>query len=165
MAHNSKESIIKEVWKQVSTNGRWGVAIVAQEDVQFPAEGHLRYLGTTSGTKTYLFEPGQTQQYVWPTTGEVEIHGGASLVESMSLQSSDCACIVLLGPQAVVERFGYKRRSSRIVAFVEGVETEIPAPVLLAMGLIRSEEGTVEIEPPPPLEGPMAEAFKRLQRA
>lgn len=83
----------------------------------------------------------------------------------MSLQSSDCACIVLLGPQAVVERYGYKRRSSRIVAFVEGVETEIPAPGLLAMGLIRSEEGTVEIEPPPPLKGAMAEAFKRLQRA
>lgn len=153
-----------ELIRKTSTNGRRGQAIVsASEGVQFPAQGSLEHIGTVEGIKTYLFTPGDTGTWVLPTS-EVKIHGGATLVDEIDLQSSAVGSILLLGPQAVIEIYGYKRRSSNVVAYIEGVETEIPSTVLLAMGLLSSGGETVEIEPPPALQGSMAAAFAKLKR-
>ncbi len=96
--------------------------------------------------------------------GDVTVHGGATLVASVGLQSSQVASLLLLGREAVVEHYAYKRRGSRIVAYVAGVETDIPGTVLAAMGLLQADGEVVAIEPPPVLGGAMASAFAALTK-
>lgn len=96
--------------------------------------------------------------------GDVTAHGGATVACSRSMQSSDVATVLVLGGEAVVEHYGYKRRSSRVVAYVDGAEQDIPAPVLLAMGLLKPASEPAVIAPPPALEGAMASAFAALRR-
>jgi len=156
---------MKEVLRATSTNGRWGLAVVAKEDVTFPAEGTLSDLGTVAGIRTFQFEPGATGLWAYPVGSDVKIHGGATEICRIDLQSSACITLLQLGPESVLEFYGYKGRSSSILAFIEGIRAEIPEPVLLAMGLIKGTGEIVEIEPPAPLQGAMAEAFQRLRRA
>ena len=42
----------QEVFRAISTNGRWGIAVVAETKVVFPAKGKLTSLGTFEGVKT-----------------------------------------------------------------------------------------------------------------
>lgn len=153
---------MEEIFSARSTNGRWGLAVVGPEGTVFPAQGSLRHVGEVAGMTTYEFVPGETG--TWVTTAEdVTIHGGATLVASENLQSSQIASLLLLGPQAVVEHHGYKRRGSSIVAYVEGVETDIPGTVLAAMGLLQTDGEVIAVEPPPVLGGAMAAAFAALK--
>lgn len=152
-----------EIFKAVSQNGRWGLAVVGQEGTTFPAQGSLRPVGKVAGLATYEFVTGETGTWVL-VTDDVTVHGGATLVESKDLQGGQVASLLLLGPQAVVEHHGYKRRSSRIVAYVAGVEVLIPGTVLAAMGLLQADGEVAVVEPPPALEGSMAAAFAMLRK-
>ena len=154
---------MKEIFKAVSTNGRWGMAIVGPNEVsRLPAEGGIRHIGKIAGIETYVFEPGPTQTWVAGFEKEVVVHGGATLVLEMGLQSGASASIVLLGPEAVVQTYGYRTRSSSVLAFINGVERSIPETVLAAMGLAKTTGEIIEVAPPPKLEGALAQAFKRL---
>jgi len=148
----------KEIFSARSTNGRWGLAVVGPQGTTFPAQGSLRHIGKVAGTVTYEFVPGETGTWVM-TAEDVTVHGGATVVDCMDLQSSRTVSLLLLGPEAVIEHHGYKRRSSRIVAYVNGAEADIPATVLAAMGLLKADGEEVAIEPPPALNGAMAAAF------
>lgn len=154
---------MKELFSARSTNGRWGLAVVGPDDATLPAQGSINHIGRVAGVDTYVFTPGETKTWVL-TSGEVTAHGGATVVAMLDLQSSDWASIVLLGPEAVVESHGYKRRSSSFSAFLNGEKVDIPAPVLLAMGLIAPRAEVAEVPPPPALEGAMASAFMALRR-
>lgn len=154
---------MRELFSSRSTNGRWGLAVVGPEVTKFPAQGSLRHVGRVAGMATYEFTPGDTGTWV-AVAGDVTAHGGATLVASEDLQSSQTASVLLLGPQAVVEHHGYKRRSSRVVAYVAGVETDIPGTVLAAMGLLIADGEVVAVEPPPILAGAMAAAFAALNK-
>lgn len=154
---------MQELFSAHSTNGRWGLAVVGPEGTAFPAQGSLRHVGTIAGMVTYAFEPGETETWV-EVAGDVTVHGGATLVAKEYLQSSQYASLLLLGPQAVIERHRYKRRSSRIVAYMAGIETDIPGTVLAAMGLLQAGGEVIAVKPPPALTGAMAEAFATLQR-
>lgn len=154
--------MVVEIFSSRSTNGRWGLAVVGHEGTTFPAQGSLRHVGKVAGMATYEFTPGETGTWV-AVAGDVTVHGGATLVASEYLQSSNVTSLLLLGPQAVVEHHGYKRRSSRIVAYVAGVETDIPGTVLAAMGLLQAGGEIVAVEPPPVLGGAMAAAFAALK--
>lgn len=145
-----------------STNGRRGLAVVGPEGQKFPAQGCLRHVGRVAGVATYVFAPGDTGTWV-VTAGDVTVHGGATVVESEDLQSSNVASVLLIGPEAVIEHHGYKRRSSRIVAYVAGVETSIPGTVLAAMGLLQPDGEVVAVEHPPVLGNAMAAAFAALK--
>lgn len=153
------------IFEARSTNGRWGLAIVGPEGTRLPAQGSLVRLGTVAGIETYRFDAGDTG--TWVLAGDdMQPHGGATLVSSRDLQSSQVATILLLGPEAVVEHHGYKRRSSRFKAYVAGEAREIPASILLAMGLVAPESAPNKpIEPPPTLNTAMANAFSKLRRA
>lgn len=147
-----------------STNGRWGLAIVGPAGTTMPAQGSLVGLGTIAGIETYRFTPGETETWIL-AGGDIQPHSGARQVASMGLQSSQVSAILLLGPEAVVEQHGYKRRSSRFVAYVAGEARDIPASILLAMGLVAPESApAVPPEPPPALSGAMASAFAKLRR-
>jgi hypothetical protein len=153
-----------EIFRDRSTNGRWGLAVVGPEGTTFPAQGSLRHIGEVAGMATYEFTPGETGTWAMAIPAEVVVHGGATLVASVDLQSSAVASLLLLGPEAVIERFGYKRRSSHISAYVAGVETDIPGTVLAAMGLLQAKGEVVVVEPPPVLGCAMAAAFAALKK-
>lgn len=153
---------MKQIFSARSTNGRCGLAVVGPEGTTFPAQGGLRHIGRVAGMATYEFVPGETGTWV-AVVGDVTVHGGATLVASEDLQSSQVASLLLLGPEAVVEHHGYKRRSSRVVAYVAGVETDIPGTVLAAMGLLKADGEVVAVEPPPALGDAMAAAFAALK--
>jgi len=141
-----------------STNGRWGLAVVGPDGTTLPAQGSLRHVGNVSGMETYEFTPGETG--TWAMTAEdVTVHGGATMVTWQDLQSSRGVSLLLLGPQAVIEHHGYKRRSSRIVAYIDGAKTDIPGTVLAAMGLLQAGGEVIAVEPPPALNGAMAAAM------
>ncbi len=153
---------MKEIFSASSTNGRWGLAVVGPDGTTLPAQGSLRHVGSVAGMETYEFIPGETG--TWAMTAEdVTVHGGATLVTWQDLQSSRGASLLLLGPQAVVEHHGYKRRSSRVVAYVAGMKTDIPGTVLAAMGLLQAGGEVVAIAPPPAIGGAMAAAFASLK--
>lgn len=153
---------MKELFSARSTNGRWGLAVVGPEGTTFPSQGGLRHVGNVAGMATYEFTPGETGTWA-ATAGDVTVHCGATLVAREDLQSSQVASLLLLGPQAVVEHHGYKRRSSRVLAYAAGVETDIPGTVLAAMGLLQPDGEVVAVEPPPVLGGAMAAAFASLK--
>lgn len=140
-----------------SVNGRWGIDIVGPTGTIFPAEGNLRHLGYIAGVSTYVFTPGDTGQWVLPTE-DVTVHCGASIVETMGIYSDYYVTVLLLGPEAVVEHHDNNR--SEIRAYVRGVKQNVPAAVLAAAGLVKTEGEVIEITPPPPLEGALAAAFK-----
>jgi len=152
---------MKEIFAALSTNGRWGLAVVGPDGTTLPAQGSLRHVGNVSGIETYEFTPGETGTWVM-TTEDVTVHRGATMVKWQYLQSSRGVSLLLLGPQAVVEHHGHKRRSSHVVAYVAGMETDIPGTVLAAMGLLQADGEVVAIAPPPALGGAMAAAMSSL---
>lgn len=151
------------IFEQRSTNRQWGLAIVGPEGTEFPAQGTLRHLGQVAGVSTYVFEPAETGQWVMPVSGSVKIHGGAASVEDMSLQSHNYVTLLVLASEAVIEVFGYRRRSSTIYAYRHGREEPVPAEVLAAMGLIQGDGEIITIPQPAPMEGAMALAFAKAK--
>ena len=160
---SSEEINMKEIYSACSTNGRWGLVVVGPDGTSLPAQGSLRHVGRVAGMATYEFIPGETGTWV-VVAGDVKIHGGATVVDSKDLQSSQVATLLLMGHQAVIQHYSYKRRGSEIVAYVDGVKTDIPGTVLAAMGLIEATGEVVPVEPPPALVGAMASAFAALKR-
>ena len=162
---------MKEVWKRMSQNGRRGIALVGPETTAASSGGPLRLIGEGSilpvgiiaGTKTFSFSPGETGTWI-AVTGDCHVHGGASVAATEDLQGGEIASILLLSPEAVVEHYGYKRRASRILAYVRGQEKDIPSTVLAAMGLVAAEAPLEEVPHPPALDGAMASAFSMLAR-
>lgn len=152
---------MQEVFKDVSTNGRSGLAIVAESEVSFPAKGRLVLLGTFEGVKTFKFEAAQDGKWFY-VGGEIEAVSGAVVVESAYMQSNNYATIIAGGDFFVIRSFGYKRRSSNIRAFNNGVEIELPATVMAAMGLIPAENKPVVVEIPA-IESPIAEALRKAR--
>lgn len=152
--------MMNTIFEARSTNGRWGIAVLGPEGTRLPAQGRLMDLGEVAQIRTFRFVPDDSSgQWVW-AGDDAEVVAGARVVADVGLQSHRRATVIIMGPEAIIRSYGYKRRSESIVAFVNGQEQEIPAQVLASMGLIPGVEA-VEVEPPPPLEGPMAAAFRK----
>lgn len=150
---------MQEIFKAVATNGRWGLAVVAEEKVTFPAKGKLALLGTFEGVKTYKFTADEGGQWIH-VGGDLVPIVGSVVVDSESLQSGNHATIVAGGEFFVIKEYGYMRRRSEIIAFKDGTRIKLPATVMAAMGLIPAENTPVEVEIPD-IESPIAEALRR----
>lgn len=150
---------IQEVYRAVSTNGRHGLAVVAETKVEFPAKGELALLGTFEGIKTFKFTAAESGQW-FHVGGDLVPVAGAVVVESESLQSGNHATIVAGGDFFVVKDYGYARRRSEILAFKDGARIKLPATVMAAMGLMPVETKPIEIKVPD-IESPIAEALRR----
>lgn len=150
-----------EIFRAVAQNGRSGLAVVGPAGTVFPAQGNLRHIGRVAGLATYEFLAGETGTWV-VTAEDVTVHGGATLVADADLQGNSSASLLLLGPIAVVEHHGYKRRGSRLYAYRDGTEADVPSSVLAAMGLVQASGEVIPVAPPPALSGAMAAAFGRL---
>ena len=153
---------MKVIFEAKSVNGRFGVAIVSATAAKMPARGSLVYLGKVAGMETFRLDEAPDETWVLAGRDTVRAHGGATIAYMRDLQGGESAYIAVGGPQAVVEHVGYKGRSSRVVAYVSGQPEEIPAPVLLAMGLLPMAE-EAKVEAPAPLGGAMAAAFSKLR--
>jgi hypothetical protein len=150
---------IQEVFRAVSTNGRWGLAVVAETKTAFPAKGKLALLGVFEGVKTYKFTADEGGQWIY-VGGDLVPVVGAVVVDSESLQSGNHATIVAGGEFFVIKDYGYMRRRSEIIAFNKGVRVKLPATVMAAMGLIPSENKPIAVEVPA-IESPIAEALRK----
>ena len=149
----------QEVFKAISTNGRWGLALVAEEKTDFPAKGRLTLLGTFEGVKTFKFTADESGQWFY-IGGDLVPIVGAVVVESESLQSGTHATIVAGGDFFVIKEYGYMHRSSRIIAFKDGCRIKLPVTVMAAMGLLPTENKPIVVEIPE-IDSPIAEALKR----
>lgn len=156
---------MEELFSVRSTNGRWGLSVVGPAGVTFPARGGLTKIGTVDGIETYRFDPSDDALcYVLPILAQAIPVGGCSAVRfsgsntAMDLQSGSYVSLLLLSPVAVVKTIGYKGRSSSLAAYVDGVKKDIPAPVLLAMGLVPAPEPEA-VPGPPALDGGMQAAL------
>jgi hypothetical protein len=150
-----------------STNHRWGISLVgdlAEVDLMRPVQGTIKHLGTVAGFDTWEVLPGHTGEWYW-LTGDVEVVGGAVVLSQMGLQSNGEANLLRLTAEAVVKTYGYKRRSARYSALINGEGKDIPDAVLAAMGLVQGENvrQAEELPKPEPLKGAMASAFAKLR--
>ena len=160
-------------WAATSTNGRWGIAIVCMEPalsrlekrsdgyVKFPVRGTIHAVDKIDGISTYELVPDDNADtWVLANSLWMEPKSGASTVINTSLQSGKEATILLLTDMAVVTKYDYRARGSDTVAYINGEEKNIPAPVLLAMGLVRPS-GNSKIAPIPNPE-PMEDKNKQV---
>jgi len=152
---------MKEIIRRTSTNGRFGLVIVSESDVEFPAKGTLTSLGKIEGHQTYKFGANEDGNWIYVDADAKPI-SGAVIVDEMNLQSSNRVTIIAGGDFFVVKSYGYKQRSSVIRAYKDGQEIDLPSTVLAAMGLISADNTVVEVEIPA-IESPIAEALRKAE--
>lgn len=155
---------MKEIFRESSTNGRWGVSIVGDfpDDLRLaaPVRGSIKPLGKVEGHQVFHLLPDE-QSNTWVLVGgDLEVIEGATVALAVSLQSNASCTILILGPCAVVKSFGYKRRSTHTTLYANGIAQECPASVLLALGLLPAQDVPV-IAPPPPPSSAFADALRR----
>lgn len=169
---------MKQIYWNTSQNGRWGISIVSETlyqeaDVRLTSgktlQATISYLGITEGHRVYRLEKTDKQQWA-VIFGDAVALAGASVVYSESLQGGACCSLLLLSEQAIVKTYGYKRRSSQIHYYEQGQEKNIPASVLLALGLLPDTPEPEEVPPPPTFDpagmepqakGALAEALRK----
>jgi len=153
---------MEEIFKATSTNGRWGVAMVSatpRDEISYPIKGRLVYLGKVEGISTYRLDVDESGDWI-VVGGDMEPVAGCTLAVDCDLQSSNNVSILVGGDFFAYTQYGYKRRSSSVRAFSAGKEVQLPATVMLAMGLIPCEETPVEVEIPAS-GGALQEALKK----
>jgi len=149
---------MKEI-KCSSTNGRWGLTIVHEDGVKFPAKGILDSLGKIEGHDTFQFTADENGDWI-VLGGDLEPVSGCKIISKMGLQSNDYVTLLSGGKFLAYKSFGYKGRSENLVAMKDGVEVKLPASVLAAMGIIPCEKTAVDTEPPA-LNSSLADALKK----
>lgn len=146
---------MKEIYRATSQNGRWGLALVSEgispEDLRQPVQATITALGTAEGRNVFRVEPTELPQWAL-VGGDLEPLAGASTVNTQSLQGGDSVTLLLLSERAIVKSYGYKRRSSRIRFFDDGVEKPIPSSVLLALGVLPGSPKPKPISAPEPFD-------------
>ncbi len=146
---------MKEIYRATSQNGRWGLALVSEgispEDLRQPVQATITALGSAEGHDVFRLEPTDKPQWAL-VGGDLEPLAGATVVNTQSLQGGDSVTLLLLSRQAIVKDYGYKRRSSRIRFFDDGVKKSIPSSVLLALGVLPEAPIPEPIPAPEPFD-------------
>lgn len=146
---------MKEIYRATSQNGRWGLALVSEgispEDLRQPVQATITALGSAEGRDVFRLEPTDRPQWAL-VGGDLEPLAGATVVNAQSLQGGDSVTLLLLSERAIVKSYGYKRRSSRVRFFDDGVEKPIPSSVLLALGVLPGSPKPEPIPAPEPFD-------------
>ena len=129
------EMPLVEVFSARTTSGHWGLAVYGPDGMALPAQGSLRPVGDVAGVRTYVFSPGETGEWAM-IAGDVTVASGARVVCQVDLPGGQVMSLLLLGPQAVIEHHGHKRRSSVLAAYRDGLEAELSGAALASLGLI-----------------------------
>lgn len=145
---------MNEIYKATSQNGRWGLALVSEgiEEIrrETPVRATAMELGEAERHRVVRLEPTNDPQWAVVYDSDADPLSGASRIESVSLQGNSYATLLLIGPKALVQVWGYKRRSSRVIYYEQGEECRVPASVLLALGMLDSGAPPKTVPPPPP---------------
>ena len=141
---------MKEIYSVYSQNGRWGVSVVSNtvENLSEPVQVTVTRVGRTSGMDVYQVEATDSPQWL-VIRDDADPISGADIIQRCNLQGNRYTTLLLMGPEAIIRRYGYKRRSSHIEYFKNGVQERIPDSVLLAMGALPNSEDPEEIPAPP----------------
>lgn len=173
------------LYKAVSQNGRWGVEVVSEgyffdgdkspwtrgsQTCSLRAE--VSRIGEVEGRDVFRAEPTDKDQ--WLVTGDDLIPlVGAEYIKAIDLQGGDSSTLLMVGEQAIVRSYGYKRRSSQVLFLDHGVETDIPASILLALGVLPDTPDPEPVPAPPAfdienadtgLKQSLADAFVKARR-
>jgi hypothetical protein len=156
---------MKEIYSARSTNGRWGVSVVSP-DPELDGTGGVFQgykfvpLGTKSGVTTFALAPSEDDSYAVINV-DSKPRVGAIVVHHEDLQSNSSVTLLHVREGGVIEEYGYKRRSSRLVAFRGGEPVPLSPAVALALGLVAPDKAPAEPElpPPPPLPSAFADAL------
>jgi hypothetical protein len=156
-----------------STNGRSGVEILAPDHLvdeggrlrPSPVRGRFESLGRRAGTSVFrLVEDPTASQYavVEDDASPAGEATGVAVVHCESLQSGNVVTLLHVAEGGVYQVFGYKRRSSRFVACIDGRFIEPSPGVLLDAGLVEpAEDSIVETPPAPPIGGALRAALAK----
>ena len=141
---------MKEIYSVYSQNGRWGVSVVSNtiESLSEPAQATVTRVGRTSGMDVYQAETTDSPQWL-VIRDDAEPISGAETIQRCNLQGNRSTTLLLMGSEAIIRCSGYKRRSSHIEYFKNGVQERIPDSVLLAMGALPNSDDPEEIPAPP----------------
>ena len=167
---------MREVYHASSQNGRWGVAIVSDSLPESalqstyagrrvlasePVQGTIRHLGKDGRRHDVYILDHDPDAESWVMVGDdLDPVAGAVRVESMDLQGHSSVSILLLGPDAVVRSYGYRRRNSDVTLYRRGAKQRMSPAVMLALGITPpggEPEPTPEI---PAIGGQLAAALK-----
>ena len=155
---------MKEIYRATSQNGRWGLALVSEgippEDLRQPVQATITALGTAEGRDVFRLEPTDKPQWAL-VGGDLEPLAGASTVIAQNLQGGDSVTLLLLSRQAIVRSYGYKRRSSTITYYEDGEAKDVPASVLLALGVLPEAPIPEPIPVPEPFDSAAMEPEAR----
>lgn len=146
---------MKEIYRATSQNGRWGLALVSEGiepgGLRQPVQTTITALGTAEGRDVFRLEPTDRPQWAL-VGGDLEPLAGASTVIAQNLQGGDSVTLLLLSRQAIVRSYGYKRRSSTITYYEDGEAKDVPASVLLAIGVLPEAPIPEPIPAPEPFD-------------
>ena len=145
--------------KNTSTNGRWGITVVCEDDIDFPAKGILKAFGTIEGHKIFQFTASEDGSWI-VIGGDLKPIAGCKVVACDDLQSSRCVTILAGGSFMAWKSYGYKGRSSSVNALKNGQQVTLSAAVMAVMELIPSKKHVVDTAPPP-IDSALAEALKK----
>lgn len=141
---------MKEIYSVYSQNGRWGVSVVSEtiKNCSKPIQATVTRVGRTSGMDVYQAEATASPQWLI-IRDDADPISGAATIQRCNLQGNRSTTLLLMGPEAIIRCYGYKRRSSHIEYFKNGVQERIPDSVLLAMGALPNSDDPEEIPAPP----------------
>lgn len=80
-----------------------------------------------------------------------------------STPPNDYCTILLMGENAVIQIYEYKKRSSRVVVYIRGVAYDIPTSIVATMGLVQVGGHIVDITQPPKLPSEVVEALDGIK--
>jgi len=156
---------MKQIECNWSQNGRWGIALVTEDDNLeidrgrnvFP--GTIVHVGTTAGLSTWKLMP--VEGYYTLLGSDMEVLSGGTVAERSSLQGGHVRTYAVIGPVAIVRHWGYDRRGCDIYLYKDGVKTNVPSPVLLAMGLVAPDADPLPEPVVPEVNPAIAEALRK----
>jgi len=142
--------MMHEIFKITSTNGRWGVAVVAAEEIELkhgaenyapyePLRGQFVRVGVIDGLTVYRLDQEADGFALIAPMNVKMLCGDADVIETMFLQSSRYISLINLpgDDSTIITFFGYKGRHSWTRLYKDDGEVEKVEPsVLLAMGVI-----------------------------
>lgn len=131
----------KKVFSTYSAqNGHAGFTVTVPADFSEKelGQGILSSMGKAGQFDLYDFTPDKTVDCFYKIFDrEVMPIVGAVIVSSYSLQNfGSHATIVAMGKMAVLQTFGYKRRTSYFTCYINGEIINTPVEVLIACGLV-----------------------------
>lgn len=141
---------MKEIYSVYSQNGRWGVSVVSETltSCAQPVQAKVTRVGRASGMDVYQAEATDDPQWL-VIRDDADPISGAAMIQRCNLQGNRSTTLMLIGMEAIIRCYGYKRRSSHIEYFKDGVQKRVSDSVLLAMGAIPNSEDS-EVIPAPP---------------